>query len=66
MWEKKHKLSLTELVIFAVHHLNLTGAYVSWKTSNNLFHLCSLETITEISDNDYNENTIFIIWEKGK
>lgn len=68
MWAKvkdNEKISLKLLVLFiAKTQENLENFLVSWKKDNIIF-LYPLEEMENASQNDYDINTKFTIWQRG-
>ena len=64
MWKKISEVNAKQLALYSISNPKSTGM-ISWKTSDNIDHLCSFDNLDQIKAAEYESNTIFTIWEKN-
>jgi len=65
MWEKLGETRIEILPIFLARHSEYTNIRLSWER-NGLLHMCSLDTIEDIPDEELEGVEIFTVWATGK
>ena len=65
MWEKLGETRVEILPIFLAHHSEYTNIRLSWE-KKDLLHMCSLDTIADIPDEELEGVEIFTIWATNK
>jgi len=59
------KITIKDFIILIAADKNkMQNKMVSWKTSDGLLHMTSIDLIKQFSNNQYDDNSIYTIWEK--
>ena len=60
MWKKIANITFLELIKYE----NAENKMISWKTNDDIIHICSFDNMGEVQDTSPVLNTKFTIWEK--
>lgn len=60
MWKKIANITFLELIKYE----NTKNKMISWKTNDDIIHICSFDNMGEVQDTSPVLNTKFTIWEK--
>ena len=52
------------IILIAADKDKMQNKMVSWKTSDGLLHMTLIPLIKQFSNNQYDDNSIYTIWEK--
>lgn len=60
MWKKVNQISFLDLIKYK----DTKNKMISWKTNDDIIHICSFDNIEEVQDTSPVINIKFTIWEK--
>ena len=65
MWERLGETRVEILPIFLAQHSKYTNIRLSWERKG-LLHMCSLDTMVDIPDEELEGVEVFTVWATGK